>query len=261
MAIVFRTTGPWGSGQAGNLTPDQVDNNFYELHTRVLNLENNPPEPISIDHFEVEGTLLTIVMTNGTEHGPFTLPIAQWRWTGAWLPNTTYFVGDIVENDSSTYFVRVQHVSDAVFDPDLFTVDGQVYVLLLAKASQPYDIGMFFNDVVRAGEDLIMIHVATRAFTIGVNFPLSQAWLQFATTDTIITLPVYKNIGEIIGTISFEPGALLQGTGQFGTFASVDPVNAVSFIPGDRLSVGLPYEDDSTAAMLSVTIATSTPSL
>jgi hypothetical protein len=260
MAIVYRTTGPWGPGSAGDLLPDVVDNNFFELDTRVTDLENNPPEPISIDSFIVTGTLLTIVMTNGTEHGPFVLPIAQWRWTGAWLAATQYFVGDIVENDGSLYFVRVQHVSGATFDPDLFTAEGQVYVLLIAKAAQPYDIGMFFNDEVRSGEDLLYIHAAVREFTIPVNFEGSKAFLAFATTAATITLPIYKNDG-IIGTITFAPGVQTIGVGQFGTFSSIDTVDPVEVVAGDRISIAQPYEDDPDASHLAVTIVCETPSL
>jgi hypothetical protein len=261
MAIAYRTTGPWGSGQAGNLTPPQVDENFFTLDQRVAAVENNPPTAISIESFVVEGTLLTIVLTNGAEHGPFVLPVAQWRWTGMWQPITQYFVGDIVEDDGSLYFIRVQHISGAAFDPDLFGPEGQVYVLMIAKASQPYDIGMFFNDEVRAGEDLLMIHVAVRSFTIPVNFAGSQAWLERATSASAITLPVYKNLGEVVGTITFTPGALLSGSGQFGVFNTLDAENPISLAATDRISIGQSYEDDPTAAFLSVTIVGATPSL
>jgi len=36
MAIIYRTAGAWGPGNLINLTPTQVDNNFWELHGRVL---------------------------------------------------------------------------------------------------------------------------------------------------------------------------------------------------------------------------------
>lgn len=265
MALTFRTTGVWGSGKGSNLSATEGDDNIWTLHSRILELEENPPTPIGIHHFEVEGTLLTIVTTDGTEHGPFVLPIAQWRWTGAWLPVVQYFVGDIVENDGNIYFTRVQHISGTEFDPGLFTDEGQVYILILAKAAQPYDIGMFWNDNVHSGDDLLMTHVASRSFFIEPNFPGSQAWLAIGVSESTITLPIYiKRTGEsaaAFGTLTFAFGENFDGPGQFGTFASIDPENSVEVEPGDRISIGSPYEEDSTAKELSVTIVCTTPSL
>lgn len=261
MAIVYRTNGVWGAGQGSDLSAPQIDENFHTLHLRVEDLENNPPVAVSIDHFTVEGTLLTITMTDGSEQGPFVLPVAQWRWTGPWQAVTQYFVGDIVEESGNTYFVRVQHISEATFDPTLTTVDGLVYQLILAKAQQPYDLGMYFNDRVPGGTDLLMIHAAVRDFSIPVNFEGSVAFLNTATSSSAIVLPVYKNAGEIIGTITFTPGQNLEGFGQFGVFLSTDLDNPAEFESGDRLSIGQPYEDDVSASHLAVTIVCTTPSL
>lgn len=259
MTIKYRTAGDWGPGVGANLAPEDIDENFWELDQRVETLETTPPVPISIDHFLIEGTLLTIILTNGTEHGPFVLPLAQWRWTGPWQPSTQYFVGDIVQNDGNLYFIRVQHISDTTFDPDLFTIDGEVYILIMARMDQPYDIGMFYNDLIESGSGLLMLHVAARAFEIPVNFADSQAFLHVPTTTTPITLPIYKDDGTgavLVGSLQFEPGAGVSGSGQFGVFVTVDSVNPIEMAPGDRLSIGQPYEDDPTAASLSVTILT-----
>lgn len=265
MPIIFRTAGDWGPGQGTNLSAAQVDENFYEIATRLEELETNPPTPISIHHFTVEGSLFTIVLTDGSEHGPFVLPIGQWRWTGPWQPVTQYFVGDILQDtEGNTFFVRVQHISAATFDPDLFTVDGQVYILLISKAAQPYDIGMFYNDLIESGERLLMLHVSVRDFTIPINFEGSQAFLNTPATDTPIILPIYKDDGGgavVVGQITFIPGLDISGTGQFGTFSSVDEENPIEMEAGDRLSISQPYDGDSTAAGLSVTIVTETPSL
>lgn len=254
MAIVFRTAGAWGPGSVGDLTPEEVDNNFWELLQRIEALENTPPTPISIDHFLVEGTLLTIVLTDASEHGPFVLPIAQWRWTGEWLPTTQYFVGDIVEESGNTYFIRVQHISGVTFDPGLFTAEGQVYILLLARATIVNDVNLHFDGLLSAGDDVLATYVAVRSFAIPANFTDSQAWLRFATTTSAITFPIYKN-ETIIGAITFTPGELTEGAGQFGVFASVDAVNPVEMTETDRLSIGQSYELDDTASSLSITFA------
>lgn len=254
MAITYRTDGDWGVGKGSDLDAVEIDENFYDLDTRIQTLIDNPPEGVGIDHFVIDGTLLTIVMTDATEHGPFVLPVAQWRWTGEWLPDTTYFVGDIIQNESNIYFVRVQHVSADEFDPGLFTVDGFVYILILAKASQPYDLGLFYNDVIGAGEEVLFQHVAVRASTIGANFINAQAYLRIATVDTAITVPIYIN-GEVVGTITFSPGVetdLLGG--QYGTFTAVTPDVGIAIAVRDILAIGQPYELDSAAAGLSVTL-------
>lgn len=254
MAIVYRTAGAWGAGQGFDLAAAQIDNNFFEIVTRVTTLETTPPTAVSIDHFVIEGTLLTIFMTNGDEHGPFVLPVAQWRWTGEWQAAVQYFVGDIVTNDGSTYFVRVQHISDTTFDPGLVGVDGQVYILLLSKATQPYDIGLFYNDVVPAGDAIIMLHVAVRDVSLPAMFAGAQGFLRVATSSATITLPIYVN-EVIVGRLQFTPGTLTAtGGGQYGTFDTIDPLAGVNLVPGDRLAIALPYEDDDTAEALAVTI-------
>lgn len=261
MTIIYRTAGAWGPGKGSNLSPEEVDGNFFDLETRVTNIENDPPEPVSIDHFVVDGTLLTIVLTNGDSHGPFVLPIGQWRWTGEWEPDTQYFVGDIVTNEGNTYFIRVQHVSADVFDPGLFTVDGFVYILILAKAAQPYDIGFYFNDMLASGPELIFQHVADREFTIGANFVNAQAYLKVATSTATINLPIFLN-GEVLGSITFAPGVDTDAFGgQYGAFSALDPLSGIAVAVRDILAVGMPYDDDATAAILSVTIPSVVASL
>jgi hypothetical protein len=256
MAIVYRTAGDWGPGQGTNLTPAQVDANFYDVDQRIQAIIDNPPTAISIDHFVVEGSMFTIILTDGTEHGPFVLPIAQWRWTGEWQPDTQYFVGDLVTNDGNLYFVRVQHISNPTFDPNLFTVNGQVYILVLAKSNAPYDVGFYYNDTLIAGSDIIFLHAVVREFTIAQNFGDSRAFLAIAAATNPVILPVYQN-ETIIGDITFTPGEEIEGDGQWGVFATFDS-EPILFLPGDRLSVTLPYEGDDAAAKLSVTIVATT---
>ena len=262
MIIVYRDAGPWGSGKGSALTKLEGDTNLHELFTAITEIAENPPEPVSIDHFIVEGSLLTIVLTNGAEHGPFAMPIARWRWTGPWVSDTTYFAGDIISNNGNIFFVRVQHISAATFDPDLFTIDGQVYMLVIAKASQPYDIGMFFNDAILSGERPLMLHISVRVFSIPGDFLGSEAFLLKATTTTPIVLPIYKN-DTLIGLLTFTPGDQLVGDGQFGTFSMLggSPVPDVDFTIRDRLTIAEPYESDATASGLSVTIVGDTPAL
>lgn len=258
MTIVYRDV------KGSNLTADEVDDNFHDLDDRVTTLEVSDPDIVEIDHFVVEGTLLTIVLTNGDEHGPFPLPTAQWRFTGPWLPGITYFPNDIVSNGGSLYFIRVQHVSAPTFDPGLFTINGYVYVNILARAEQPYDVGLgFWNDVVPAGEEVILQSVAVRPYTIAESFEGSIAFLKIAPTATV-TLPVVQSsetlTQEPIAYIVFEASSASETDdgGMFGTFVPINSSEGEILVArGDRISVlqAIESESDDTAAGLSVTIA------
>ena len=121
MAIVYRTDdgARWGAGKGSNLAPAEVDVNFWEVVQRLVSLETNPPAAISVDDVTVAGNQLTVHLTDGSTRGPFTLPTAQWRWTGAWRTATVYFVNDIFSFDGAIYRVAVSHTSDATtFDPN-----------------------------------------------------------------------------------------------------------------------------------------------
>lgn len=79
MTITYRTAGAWGAGKASNLTPVEVDENFYDHEQRIADMEANPPEPNNISNIEVVGTQMTIHIEGGTSFGPFTLPQANFR--------------------------------------------------------------------------------------------------------------------------------------------------------------------------------------
>lgn len=253
--ITYRDT------KGSNLSAAEVDANFHDLDARVVDLETNPPVPISLDHFVVEGTMLTIYLTNGDAHGPFVLPVASWRWTGEWAAGLTYLVGDLITESGNIYFVRVQHVSDTVFDPGAFSVDGFLYQLILAKVAQPYDIGLDFNDLIGTGEEILGGHVAAREFNFLVNFLGSQAYLRVATSTSQIALPIYQGVA-LIGYITFTPGVDTDAMGgQYGTYETVDPDSGVAIAIRDIISIAQPYQEDLTARGLIVTMVGTTPSL
>lgn len=254
MTISYRTAGAWGAGTGTNLTAAQVDENFYTIHLRVLDLEDNPPEAISIDHFEITGSLLTIVMTDASTHGPFVLPMGQWRWTGEWEAEATYFLGDLFTESGNLYFVRVQHVAAEEFDPDLFTVDGQVYVLVLPRVVFKFTLNFYNKDVIGEGEEIIHQFVADRDFTIPLNFNNSQAYLRVASSATVLALPIFLN-GAMIGSIVFVPGLEtdLQG-GQYGTFQPTTPDTAIEVVSRDIIAFSQPYDADDDAAGLTVSL-------
>lgn len=247
MAIVFRDE------KGTNLTADEVDENFRSIDTRVTAVEENPPEAVGIDHFVIEGSLLTIVMTDASTHGPFVLPMGQWRWTGEWETGATYFIGDLFTESGNLYFVRVQHVADVTFDPDLFTEDGQVYVLVLPRATFQFTLNFYSKDLVDEGEEVIHQFVADRDFTIAAGFAESQAYLRVATSTATIVLPIYQT-GVLIGSITFVPSEDTDAQGgQYGTFHA-ESEDAIDVVSRDILAFGQPYSGDDTAAGLTVSI-------
>ena len=83
MTITYRTSGAWGAGKGSNLTPSEVDLNFYDVDQRIAVFEGTPPDPNDISNIVVSGTQMTIILEDATEFGPFTLPTAAFSWEGA----------------------------------------------------------------------------------------------------------------------------------------------------------------------------------
>ena len=81
MAIIYRTSGAWGPGKGANLEPAEVDGNFFDLGTRVDFIEDNPPAAVVPIAMSIEGSALTIGLSNGDVLGPvtITMPMPEWR--------------------------------------------------------------------------------------------------------------------------------------------------------------------------------------
>lgn len=141
MTILFRTNGPWGAGLGGNLTPAQVDANFWDIAGRLVELETNPPEANSIESITVLGTQMTIHLTDGTPLGPFTLPVAVFQPRGTWVDDEDYETLDLVSVATlGTYMVLQDHNSNAPFDPNR-TISGQPVYHLLFPPGAPGPAG------------------------------------------------------------------------------------------------------------------------
>ena len=259
MALIYRNAGPWGPGKGARLTSLEADGNVLDLDSRIRNLEDNPPEAIGIDHFSVSGNALTIYLSNGSTHGPFTLPSASWRWAGEWQPLTLYYALDLVAQGGSIYLVQHNHTSDAAFAADAEDIEGFRYARLLAPPDQPYDVGMFHASIVPGGGNLLLQHVATRSFVLPIGFADSTAFLLTPVDSDSIALPIHKN-AELIGHIEFNvgEGSVGAGEGQLGTFVGVAPAAEVQFNRTDRLTVFAPNVTDGIAADLSITFAART---
>jgi hypothetical protein len=132
--ILYRTAGAWGPGTGANLSAVQVDGNFYDLATRVRDIELHPAAPTQITAFNAIGNQLYIHMSDGTVQGPLTLPVVRWRSRGQWQPSTVYSVDDvIVAPDSSTYLVMVTHTSGTTFAAGANDGQGHTFYSLLLQ--------------------------------------------------------------------------------------------------------------------------------
>lgn len=119
MALVYRTSGPWGGGAGANLSAGQVDYNFYDLDYRLQSMELHPLQPVQISYFSTVGSQFYVHMSDGTVQGPLALPVVGWNFRGVWTPSTTYFVNDVITGpDNVVYIVMLNHISaPATFDP------------------------------------------------------------------------------------------------------------------------------------------------
>lgn len=267
MGMTFRTPGAWGAGKGANLDPAEVDENFWELMLRLVAIETNPPAAISIDAITVDGTVMTVHLSDGSTQGPFTLPTSQWQFTGQWRVSTVYFVNDIFSFDGAIYRVAVAHTSDSTtFDPNALSGSGFVYNLLLDPPTQAYDCAMFFNYAIPVDGQLLMQHIAVRNFVLPATFFQSKAFMRIAPTTQVLSFEVRKadNVFEVettIGTLTFTPGdPVTFDGGQFGVFTGIgSPADDVQFIAGDRLNVYAPTlspaEPDDTAVGVAITLA------
>lgn len=136
----YRTTDntKWGVGKLANLTAAEVDNNFWELHTRILTVEQNPVQPNNISAIEVVGTQMTVRMQDGSTHGPFTLPRAMIHYRGDWVAALNYNELDLVTvPGDAMYLVLRPHTSAAPFDAGAVNATGQPLYRALMPMQTP----------------------------------------------------------------------------------------------------------------------------
>jgi len=317
----FRTTdnAKWGAGKGANLTPGEVDENFWDLEQRTAALEASPAEPVGIAQVTVTGSTFTIVLTDGSSRGPFNLPAAKFNLVGEWAPGTPYVPNSFITEAGKTYLILYPHTSAAFFDPGANDGAGHNYYGLLPFPEQPIieylddgwhpttAIGAFklfsiADDGVyltlrahvtaaafdSAAEDgggnalykrifasiesnrariqfqfagkppsdgsVIMVYLNDdpRALTFPLNWAGSAAHLEIACTDEIEWTIEYA--GEVIGTITFTPGAQLDGdTGQYATLSGPG-TGATSIANLELLKIRAPDTADVTAKFLTVAL-------
>jgi hypothetical protein len=260
--IVFRTTDNtrWGagggSGTGGNITALQEDENKWAFLTRIQALENDPPEAVSISGFTIIGSQFQINMTDGSHHGPYTLPIATFHDQGTWVNDMPLAPLDLINSPGfGLYRVLIAHTTPsapATFDPDAVDEDsgsptfGQpLYQIVYGEQDYIYDVGFFFPGRPGIGVDdgsAMFGHVFVHPVSAPATLPGSEAFLKTDPASSM-SMKIQKN-GTDIGTVDFVAGS---NTGTFTLAADA------SFAIGDRLTVLKPTAGvDTDARELSV---------
>lgn len=134
MAIVYVGTdgAKWGSGVGRRLTVSEHDNNNWQLHERILDLET--ATGAGITGFSVTGvTGFMVHMEDGTDFGPYALPLAVFEPRGEFLGGASYAVNDVFYINAKLYYVNIAHVAVAPFDANRNDGLGNYYYTLLIE--------------------------------------------------------------------------------------------------------------------------------
>ena len=138
MTLIYRTAGAWGAGKGVNLTPAEVDGNFYDHEGRIVSLEDSAALGTQIDYFSITGYDLYVHMTDHSVLGPYTLPSTPtWTFTGAWQPTTAYEINDVFTALGKVYLVVYAHTSASSFDPGANTAGHDYYAVLMSLPATP----------------------------------------------------------------------------------------------------------------------------
>lgn len=130
MTVRFRTTGAWGAGIGADLSPAQVDENFYTLALQIAAF--TAPTGVGVASITVTGNQMTIHLTNATTQGPFTLPTAAFHDTGEWVGGHTYLEMDLfLVPDDGLYLVVLPYESPTEFDAAVTDTDGNPLLQLI----------------------------------------------------------------------------------------------------------------------------------
>lgn len=273
-SLTYRTADStrWGGGLGSDLSATQVDLNFWTLFSAVQALEDHQySNGAGIDYINQPsaGNLFYIHLTNHAVLGPFTIPTAQWNPRGAWQPTTVYAAYDVVYENGSLYLITIPHTSGSTFSA--FATDGLGHLLynlllqqpadelpaggtpgqrLVKSTSSPYTTE-WLSDNIRLGvfcegfpqpSELLMQYLVTDHMTLPSGLTGTVIY-QGIPSSTIVAYTLLKN-GSAIGSIQFD----ISPQNAVVSFGS-----AISFVPGDILSLVAPTIPDAAQQNISFT--------
>lgn len=260
MAIVYVTTGAWGTGTGTPNSAAQVDGNFYNVDQRIVDLVADLAEGKRIDTVTYSPNSMTFHFTDGSSQ-VIPLPVVTLQYVGPWTNNTPYTRGQMITAENGFYQVLEDHttpVAPAPFNPnatDGSTDNNPLYSLWMPINDVNYDAAIFVpGSIQRESDELLFQGIANRSMRLGSGDERAYAYLDAgndSTGATDIILSIEKN-GTEIGTITFEAnGHIDTDGGQAGDFI----INtAIDFAEGDRYALRVTSSDNAEPAGLSVTL-------
>jgi hypothetical protein len=251
--ITYRTddAGRWLTGKGANLTPTEVDLNFWELYSRLKNLEDNAPLPVMITDITVIGSTFQVEMSDGSHFGPFDLPIAKFEWQGAWVNDAIYAKLDLVTvPQKGLYIVMFPHTAPHTGPFDESAVDvgtgDPIYIKIFGEDTYIYDFGFFYPGKPGIGIDdgyAIAGHIFGRDVVLPAAMECDAKLFDACDADMSFDVQVD---GVVKGTLDFTAG------GTVGTLTWAADVDAPE---GTRLRLMKPTDGvDASARELSVTL-------
>jgi len=250
--LVFRTDDVtrWGDGKGANLTPTEVDLNFWILLELFLSLEENPTLPAEIVSITTDGDQMTVTLSDTSSY-TVTIPTDSFTWRGNWTPFTSYDAFDLFNQSTGLFLVLQDHTSASTFDSAASNMAGAIYKLLV-QYPVAFDIGFFFPGLPGTGiEDsnpIFAYSFARSAFLDTDTFQDSVAGI-----DVSFTAETVFDIVQSSDGIETTIGSLTFGTGSAEDYV-FDLTADVQFLRGDKLKVMKPASVDETGFNLTVTI-------
>jgi hypothetical protein len=137
ITLVYRNSGPWGTGKLSNLSASDFDNNNWTISQAIAAKQAQGVGIAEIYVDPITGKI-SFQLTDHTWWGPFALPPAPaWNPRGTWVPNTSYSDNDTVGVGAALYLVIWPHVSATTFDPNANDGAGHNLYQLIMQATPP----------------------------------------------------------------------------------------------------------------------------
>jgi hypothetical protein len=252
MAIIYVTTGAWGTGTGTPNSAAQVDGNFYDVDQRIIDLNADLAEGKRIESVTYTDTSMTFHFTDGTTQ-TIPLPVATITYVGQWTNSTPYARGQMVSvPGSGMYQVLVDHTTPAApaaFDPTATDGSGNpLYSFWMPLYDVNYDAAIFApGSIQRAAGELLFQGVANRSMRLASGNAHAYAYLDVVIPGggTNVIISIQKNAIEI-GTITFSIAG--GHTGTFNIPAATD------FAEGDRYALRVTQSNNATPSDLSITL-------
>lgn len=239
----------WGSGKGSNLTPAEVDVNFWDVIQRLLTLEALPDAAAYIDHFEISGTQLYVHMSDSTVFGPYTLPVATFQSKGEWTSSTPYVVLDTFTINGGLYVVIFAHTSAATFDAGANDGAGHdYYALMIQTPGGAIPTGGAIGQVVQKSSTTDFATTwgwktpaggTARQYLIQQSNTQDDAVWETAQADDVAFTP---STGSTL-TSTNVADAIEEAATSGGTASSVSTLTDVLFATGDPLKGAMFYYD------------------